>query len=106
MILTMSPASPVRPAGFGTDGPFELIVGVNALPSAHPARPAPAAQATGRQRRGGRGPAGNSSRPNTHNPMASQKIQPRPQARGSAPGKGARSTPGTPTAYPPAVAAS
>ena len=71
MILKMSPAGPVTPTGFGGDGVFERMVGANALPSAHPARPAPAAQATGRQRREGRCPVGNSSTTNTHSPMPS-----------------------------------
>ena len=64
----MSPAGPVTPAGFRIDGLNVMIVGANALPSAHPARPAPAAQATGRQRREGSSPVGNSSTTNTHSP--------------------------------------
>ena len=99
MILKMFPAGPVRPAGFRIDGLYERIVGANVLPSAHPARPAPAAQATGRQRREGRCPVGNSSTTNTHSPMPSRKIQPSQMARVSVRGKCASNTLEIPTAY-------
>src|SRR5579862_544109 len=87
MTLKMSPAGPVTPTGFGGEGLMERIVGPNALPSTHPARPAPAAQATGRQRREGNFPVGNSSTTNTHSPRATNQIQPSQLARVSVRGK-------------------
>ena len=96
----MSPAGPVTPTGFGIDGLAVMIVGPNALPSTHPARPAPAAQATGRQRREGRCPDGNSSTTNTHSPMPSSQIQPSQLARVTVRGKcGSTDTLKPPTAY-------
>ena len=70
------PGAPVTPTGFATGESAVMIVGANMLPSTHPARPAPAAQATGRQRRDGRFPAGNSSTTNTHNPRPASQVQP------------------------------
>ena len=99
MILKMSPAGPVRPTGFGVDGVAEMIVGANALPSTHPARPAPAAQATGRQRREGRFPVGNSSTTNTHSPKPSSQIQPSQSARVRVRGKRASNTAWPAAAY-------
>ena len=77
----MSPAGLGTPTGFGGDGLSVKMVGANEAPTAHPARPAPAAQATGRQRREGRCPVGNSSTTNTHSPMPSRKVQPSQLAR-------------------------
>ena len=76
MARKIFPGVPVTPTGFGTGESAEMIVGANALPRTHPARPAPAAQATGRQRRDGRLPAGNSSTTNTHSPRPSSQVQP------------------------------
>ena len=71
----MSPAGPVTPTGFRI-GLAVMIVGANAQPRTHPARPAPAAQATGRQRREGSCPVGNSSTTNTHSPKPSKYRKP------------------------------
>ena len=76
MTAKIFPGAPVTPTGFGTCGSAEVIVGANALPRTHPARPAPAARATGRQRRDGRLPAGNSSTTSTHSPRPSSQVQP------------------------------
>jgi hypothetical protein len=89
----MSPAGPVTPTGFRIVGLYVMIVGASAQPRIHPARPAPAAQATGRQRREGRCPVGNSSTTNTHSPMPSKNRQPSQLARVSVRGKCARNPP-------------
>ena len=99
MRLKMSPAGPVTPTGFGVDGSSVMIVGANALPSTQAARPAPAAQATGRQRREGRCPVGNNSTTNTHRPMPSSQSQPNQLARGSVRGKYDSNIPKVATAY-------
>ena len=76
MAVRILPGAPLTPTGFGTGESAEMILGANALASTHPARPAPVAQATGRQRRDGRLPAGNSSATNTHSPRPSSQVQP------------------------------
>ena len=98
MTLKMSPAGPVTPTGLGVDELSVMIVGANALPSTQAARPAPAAQATGRQRREGRCPVGNSSTTNTHSPMPSSQSQPSQLAKVSAQGKRASNTQKDPAA--------
>ncbi len=71
----MCPASPGAPIGFRC-GLLVMMLVANALPRTQPARPAPAAQATGRQRREGRCPVGNSSTTNTASPGPTSQIQP------------------------------
>ena len=88
----MSPAGPVAPTGFRVAGLTVTIVGANAQPSTHPARPAPAAQATGRQRREGSFPVGNSSTTTAHSPKPSKYRKPSQVARVSVRGKCARNT--------------
>jgi hypothetical protein len=75
------------------------IVGANAQPSTHPARPAPAAQATGRQRREGSLPVGNSSTTTAHSPKPSKYRKPSQVGRVSVRGKCARNTLKIATAY-------
>src|SRR5579862_1450671 len=99
MTLKMSPAGPVTPTGFGGEGLSERIVGANALPSTHPARPAPAAQAAGRQRREGSFPVGNSSTTNTHSPRATNQVQPSQLARVNVWGKCDRNMAKIPNEY-------
>ena len=98
MSLKMSPAGPVTPTGFGVVGLTVMIVGANAQPRTHPAAPAPAAQATGRQRREGRCPVGNSSTTNTHSPNSRKYRKPSHLARVSVRGKCARNPPKAATA--------
>ena len=76
MAVRIFPGVPVTPTGFGIGESAEMILGANALPRTQPARPAPAAQATGRQRRDGSLPAGNSSTTNTHRPRPTSQVQP------------------------------
>src|SRR5260370_35430588 len=94
----MSPAGLGTPTGFGGDGVAVKMVGANAAPTTHPARPAPAAQATGRQRREGRWPVGNSSTTNTHSPMPSRKVKPTQLPRVSVRVRGKSKTLKAPTA--------
>ena len=98
-ILKTSPAGPVAPIGFGVAGLVVMIVGANAQPSTHPATPAPAAQATGRQRREGSVPVGKSSTTSTDSPKPSRYRKPSQEARVTVRGKCARNTPKTATAY-------
>ena len=88
----MSPAGPVTPTGFRIVGLYVMIVGASAQPRIHPARPAPAAQATGRQRREGRCPMGNSSTTNAHSPAPVRYRKPSQLASASVWGKCARNT--------------
>jgi len=88
----MSPADPVAPTGFRVAGLIVTIVGANAHPSTHPATPAQAAQATGRQRREGSVPVGNSSTTSTHSPKPSRYRKPSQEARVTIRGKCARNT--------------
>ena len=76
MTLQICPAGPVSPTGFGVGWLADMMVGANALPSTHPARPVPAAQATGRHRREGRLPDGNSSSTKTPSPSPNSHTQP------------------------------
>jgi hypothetical protein len=98
MALKRSPADPARPTGFRIFALAVKMVGENALPRAHPARPAPAAQATDRQRREGSFPVGNSSTTNTHSPKPSRYRKPSQLARVSVRGKRTRNTPNPATA--------
>ena len=60
---------------------------------------APAAHATGRQRREGSEPVGNSSRTNITNPMPKKYIQPSQLPRARVRGNCSSSSPTAPTAY-------
>ena len=76
--------------GFGVGVLSLTILGANALPSTQAASPAAAAQATGRHRREGRCPVGNSSRMKTASPRPNSQIQPAQLTNVSAAGKCAR----------------
>jgi hypothetical protein len=63
--------------GFGMAGePAVMITGANVLPRTHPARAAAATHVTGRQRRDGSVPVGNSSRTKTTKVMPASQSQP------------------------------
>src|SRR5438034_10353000 len=75
------PAGPGTPRGLGE--PLEKDTGAKVLPRAHATMPAPAAHATGRQRREGSEPVGKSSSTNTVNATPRKNSQPNqwPQVR-------------------------
>ena len=98
-ITKTSPAGAATPTGFGVGVSSLMIRGAKLLPRTHPAMPAAAAQATGRQRREGRCPVGNSSSTKTASPMPNSQIQPIQLTKVSAPGKCASSTSLMPAAY-------
>ena len=86
--------------GFGTvSGAAVMNTGAKALPSAHPAAVTPAAHATGRQRRDGSVPVGNSSRTNTTKAMPASQSQPSQWDQTRVPGNCASSSEKAATEY-------
>jgi hypothetical protein len=75
-----------------------MIAGAKALPRTHAARPAAAAHTTGRQRRDGSVPVGNSNSTKTTNPTPNSQIQPIQWAQITVRGNCSSSSPKAPAA--------